>query len=383
MQGHGISEILIDADVDHVVGLFRRQADAHFGFIAPILFTERVDGIQVVGVAEPHGQVQVVETGGDGLLVGVQERVFGVGEQGPVQTPKNSRCRHAGIVVEISVDANLRPQCGVFLILRVQPGSVSDRLAQGRVQPGVLVALVAHRGAPAGPGKAAGDAHAGFVESALVRTGVVHVHFDAGVVRPGDDVHHAADGIGTVHGGSAVEQDLDAVHHGERNRGDVRDAAQDAAVAHPAAVHQDQGGFAAETAQVHGRGTGLVADPVKLRAVGRVGAVDVLRQLLQYARQGEFAGSANGLLVEHDQVARQFGRQTGDAATRNDHRLDFGRGFGLGRLRLGSVVLVLLLLLLLRHRDGPAAHCGRKQKRETDLKRRSTDAIGLHGPRYQ
>ena len=66
------------------------------------------------------------------------------------------------------------------------------------------------------------------------------------------------------------------------------------------------------------------------------------------------------------------------------------RVFVLGRLRLGSVVLILLLilflllLLLLRHRDAPAgAHCGRKQKRETDLKRRSTDAIGLHGPRYQ
>ena len=96
-----LREVLIDADVDHVVGLFRRQADAHFGFIAPILFAERVDAIQVVGVAEPHGQVQVVETGGDGLLGrGPRAAYSALVSRAPVQTPKNSRCRHAGIVVE-------------------------------------------------------------------------------------------------------------------------------------------------------------------------------------------------------------------------------------------------------------------------------------------
>ena len=80
MQDQGIGEVLVDTDMDHAIGLFRRQAESHLGLFAPVLFTERVDAVQVVGVAETQRQRQVVVTRRASLVVRAQRPVLGIGK---------------------------------------------------------------------------------------------------------------------------------------------------------------------------------------------------------------------------------------------------------------------------------------------------------------
>src|SRR5690606_6880712 len=79
-------------------------------------------------------------------------------------------------------------------------------------------------------------------------------HFNAVEVLAQDDVDHAADRVGTVHGRSAVGQDLDALDRGQRNRVDVGTARGGHRRGRgTTAVDQHQGAARTQATQVDGR----------------------------------------------------------------------------------------------------------------------------------
>ncbi len=55
---------------------------------------------------------------------------------------------------------------------------------------------------------------------------VVRIHPHALEMRIHDEVDHARDGVGAVHGGCAAGQHVDALNHGRGNLVDVRDVAE-------------------------------------------------------------------------------------------------------------------------------------------------------------
>ena len=170
-----------------------------------------------------------------------------------------------------------------------------------------------------------------------MRAAVVQVDLDARVVLASDDVHHAADSVGAIHGRCAVQQDLNAVHHGQWNGGDVRDPSKKAAIANAAAVHKNQRGFAAQTAQVDCCSAGPVLCSVESCSVSLVCSVDVLRQLAEHPGQGQLSRCTDSLAIKHDQVAGKFRSGTAQATARDRDFPQFqgfllfiGIGIGIG-----------------------------------------------------
>ena len=326
-----------------MVALFRAQTVAELGVLAPVGGAEDVDAVQIVAGREPPGQGHVGVADGPLLACGVQGRVLIAGDDPAVEHPDHCLGLVAGVVEEPGVGAHLRSGQSVLLALLVVSVGVDDGVPGRGVQPRVAEVLVARHQAAAVPGVAARHARPGLVVAAAMGAAVVDVHLDAAVVPAGDDVDHAADGIRAVDRRGPVGDDFDALHHGQRDGRDVRDAAEDAAVAGSAAVHQDQCGCTAEPAQVDGGGGTDVCRAVELRAVYLAGGVDVLRQLAQQARQRQLAGGEDGFPIDDDHVARQLGRLSDQTRAGDDHQLD------VLLLSLGlSLALVLLAECRLR-----------------------------------
>src|SRR5690606_15289527 len=76
----------------------------------------------------------------------------------------------------------------------------------------------------------------------------VGIGFRAFEVLAGDDVDHAGHGVRAIDGRGTVLQDVDALDHDGRDRGDVLEAIR--ADAQALAVDQDQGALSTEVAQV-------------------------------------------------------------------------------------------------------------------------------------
>src|SRR5690606_19891540 len=101
---------------------------------------------------------------------------------------------------------------------------------------------------------------------------VAEVHGQAVGLLFQDDVDHAGHRIGAIDGRGAAGQYFDAIHHAQRNAGDVGGADtavhRQGEVGQAAAVDQHQGVVRAQAAQVD-----------LLRAGGEVGVADRLRAL--------------------------------------------------------------------------------------------------------
>ena len=254
-------------------------------------------------------------TGGSRLVRRVEGRIGGASNDVAVQSPDYGQAFVAAVVPEVGGGPCLRASLGVLLTCGVQASAVGDRLALRGVQSRIRETLNAYARASSIPRPAARHIGENFVKATGVGAGVIDVDFDPGVVLSGNDVDDSANGVRAVDGGRAIEQNLDALDDGKRNRGDIRDATEDAAVANASSVHQDEGRLAAKPAQVHGRCTGSIHGAVELRSVSFVRRIDVLRQLAQDACEGEFSRGPDGRAVEHDQVAGKFrGRATQPAA---------------------------------------------------------------------
>ena len=121
-------------------------------------------------------------------------------------------------------------------------------------------------------------------------------------VPPKDDVDHAADGIGAIKGGGAVEQHIHAFDGSGRNGRDVGEITPAARAGHAAAVDQHQGGVRTETAQVHaGRQARIALHRIRSDQGCRRGAAAgiVLGQGGEGFRDGGATGSVEIIPSDH------------------------------------------------------------------------------------
>src|SRR5690606_22185016 len=111
-----------------------------------------------------------------------------------------------------------------------------------------------------------------------------------------DDVDHAADRVGAVHGRGAVGQDLDALDRGQRDRVEVSAGGGGHRVGRGATtVDEDQGAAGAHAAQVDGGQRLGGAAGLRLEvAEGGEGAVT------QHVGDRHVTGGVDGRAVDHD-----------------------------------------------------------------------------------
>jgi hypothetical protein len=153
----------------------------------------------------------------------------------------------------------------------------------------------------------------------------------AGEVLAQDDVHHAGQGIGTVHGRRAILQDFNALDRFQR---DVREVREDllevvgtGILGEATAVQQHERGARAQAAQRDGRGAR--GEAVAEAGGQRAHAVD--GQGLQVFGEGRLAGVLDVLAREDEDGFRRFRVDALDVRARDFDLLDL-----LGLLRLGG-----------------------------------------------
>ena len=168
---------------------------------------------------------------------------------------------------------------------------------------------------------------------------VVQAELDALEILAQDEVDHAADGVGAVHGGGAFGQHVDAVDHVRRQHVDVR-------VDHALAVHQHQRAIDAQAAQRDARGAAAgfqqrAGDAAAVAVVGGVGGVaGDRRHVLQHVAQGGLAGVGDGLAVDGHHRAGGLHVHAADQRAGDHHgvqRLGFVLGGRRGLIRRGLI----------------------------------------------
>src|SRR5262249_41839011 len=143
-------------------------------------------------------------------------------------------------------------------------------------------------------GRAARRAQVVLLRVAVGRDAAVGAELDAVHAAPGDDVHHARDGVGPVHRRGAVLQDFHALDGPGGNRVQVDGGSRAAAAVPPAlAVPQDQRALRAEVAEADGR--------LAVAAVVHVGVegAALLGHRLQEVTDGGEAAGVDLLAVDH------------------------------------------------------------------------------------
>ena len=165
----------------------------------------------------------------------------------------------------------------------------------------------------------------------------VGIHRDTGVgvvlhtgeVLVENEVGHAGDGVGTVHGRGAAGDHVNAGNQRLGENGDV-DRAVLAGDRHAHAVEQHQGAVGAEVAQVQERAAAVTTGVARV-AAGRAVLED--GQLVQAVHQVGGGGFQQLLRADHGQRGRRRGGILQNARTGDGHR--FGGTFSNG-LRIGG-----------------------------------------------
>ena len=131
-----------------------------------------------------------------------------------------------------------------------------------------------------------------------------HAGVHALIVCPGDEIDHAADGIGPINCRRPIFQDVDALHSGNRQLVDINRATIDPVGCNTAAIQQDQGAGRALATQV-GKGT-TASTPVFCHVGVRGKVVDPRNVRRQIGDQLFRAGDAFALEVfTADNLQRQ------------------------------------------------------------------------------
>src|SRR5262249_1078705 len=135
------------------------------------------------------------------------------------------------------------------------------------------------------------------------------------------EVHHAADGIRSIHRRRAVGEYLDAFDGGGRDAGNIHEGAEQVAARLPVAVYQDERGAAAEAAQIDaGCQVDVVVRALAAAVLARA-AAEVLRQRFEEVLEARMAAVLDLFLVD-DQHLGTGGSFAADVSAGHDHFVD-------------------------------------------------------------
>lgn len=140
--------------------------------------------------------------------------------------------------------------------------------------------------------------------------------FGAAEIATGDDVDHAADGVGAVHRRGAVLEDLDALDDGGRDGVEVhRRVGAGTARNVAAAVDQNQSSASTEATQADARGSAAAIVELDVDAVG------LRREVLQDVADRDEAGGVDFGPVEYGHRSRRVGDFAPNCRTGDDDDL--------------------------------------------------------------
>ena len=172
-----------------------------------------------------------------------------------------------------------------------------DRVLLAPVERREDVEAILREVAPAGGDRALVHVAAAALGDVRERRGL-----EAAVVLARDEVDDAGDGVGAVDRRRAVLQDLDAIDRGDRDRVDVRRAAQERVVRQAASIEEHEGVAVADAAQVRARHARVAALADRQRSVH---AVEVRRHVRQDLGSGGPAAAKD--VIAGDRLDRQRG----------------------------------------------------------------------------
>ena len=188
------------------------------------------------------------------------------------------------------------------------------------------------------------EAHFLAVAAGLGRTAHADRELHAFIVATGDDVDHAAQGVGTVDRRGAVREHFDALDRGHRDGVEVLAFAQHRGVRHAAAIEQDQGALGTDAAQADLRRAAAGA-----AGGGLVGTERVEAGVAQVVGHRDVAAGHDFLAADHGDRQGAFDFSALDARTGDLHRVE----------RLG----LFLVVVALRQR-GQRGHEHRSRQRQ-------------------